>query len=91
MNKYSGDAKLNPILQNLKDVREGTFKRPDHPDFMTGEELKKSSFSGIRDNTIGMQYEIWVVGEMVKSVSYVEIKSDPYALTKAQMEYFKCF
>lgn len=89
MNKFSGDAKLNPILQNLKDVREGSFKRPGHPDFMTGDELKKSSFSGMRDNQLAMQYEIWVVGEMVKTVSHAAVRADPFALTKAMMEYFK--
>lgn len=89
MNKYSGDAKLNPILQNLKDVREGTFKRPNHPDFMTGNELQKNQFSGMRDNSITMEYEIWVVGEMVKAVTYSAVRADPFALTKAMMEYFR--
>ena len=88
MNKYSGDAKLNPILNNLKDAKNGTFKRPDHPDFMTSAELKAIQFSGMRDHRMAMEFELWVVGEMARSITYREVQKDPYALSKAQVEYF---
>lgn len=63
-------------------------KQPDHPDFMTSMELKKTKFSGMRDHKMAMCYEIWVVGEMVREVSYASVVMDPMAVTKAYVEYF---
>lgn len=88
MNKPPNFAKLNPILHNLAQVKTEEFKRPDHPDFFTSAELKTSKYSGMRDNRIAMCYEIWVVGEMVKNVSYADVVKDQFAVTKAIREYF---
>lgn len=38
------------------------FKRPDHPDFMTSNELYVASFTGIRHNSLSGYMEIWVEG-----------------------------
>ena len=46
--KNPNTAKLNPILNNLSKVVTEDFKRPDHPDFMTTEELKTLPFTGLR-------------------------------------------
>ena len=40
-----------------------TFKRPDHPDFATESELKKQCWSGVRNNSITQEWEIWIDGE----------------------------
>ena len=49
------------------------FKRPNHSDFMTSEELRKSEFTGIRHNSLTDYLEIWVLGkkeaEMPKRVA----------------------
>ena len=87
MNKFSGDAKLNPVLHGLRTEASGEFKRPDHPDFLTSAELKEKLFSGMRDHRMAMEYEIWVVGELVKRISYKDVERDPFAITKAMMEY----
>ena len=64
------------------------FKRPDHPDFMDSSELRKMEFSGVRYNKIGNCMELWVLGEVVKSVSDTEIKFNPNALNDAYAEHF---
>lgn len=43
-------------------------KRPDHPDFMTHGELKKSEFSGVRHNSISNEVEIWAAGEIRETI-----------------------
>ena len=40
------------------------FQRPDHEDFRTHSELKKIEFSGVRHNSISMEWEIWILGEI---------------------------
>ena len=49
------------------------FKRPDHPDFMDSSELRKLEFSGVRANKLAQQMEIWILGEVVKSMSMAEV------------------
>jgi len=44
-------------------------KRPDHPDFMDYFELKKEGWSGIRHNQISNDIEIWIDGEIKRSIS----------------------
>lgn len=67
----------------------GSSERPNHADFKTTDELKKESFSGMRHNLLAHQYEFWLVGEMVKSVSEQAVALDEFALTKAHIEVFK--
>lgn len=43
-------------------------KRPDHPDFMTHGELKKHGFSGLRNNSMTGEVEVWAVGELKETV-----------------------
>lgn len=43
-------------------------KRPDHPDFMDANELKKLGFSGLRHNQLSNQMEIWVCGNIAKVI-----------------------
>jgi len=40
------------------------FQRPNHPDFMSGSELTKIEFSGIRENSITGDVEIWTAGDL---------------------------
>lgn len=80
-------AKLNPILHNLHAAVTENFKRPLHPDFMTTAELKALPFTGLRQNQIACQVELWIVGEVVDSVSFELMQKDPFAVAKMQAEY----
>lgn len=85
---YTG-AKLNPILHNLLRVTTDDFKRPNHPDFMTTAELKAFNFTGLRENKLASQFELWIVGEVVNTVSFEETMKDPFAVAKMQADYAK--
>lgn len=64
------------------------FDRPDHPDFMDSSELKKMGFCGMRNNSISGDIEIWLMGEVVKTVSAVAQSVNPNALAEAMSEVF---
>ena len=40
------------------------FRRPNHNDFKDSQELRKEKFSGVRQNSISREWEIWVAGEL---------------------------
>lgn len=65
-----------------------SFKRPDHPDFALTSELKKMEFSGTRVYKVTGDFEFWILGEIVKTVSKAEVERDPAALYKAHNEVF---
>lgn len=72
-------------------IPEGTvedFKRPNHPDFMTGSELSEMKFSGLRSNSITNDSEIWLEGEVVSRVTVAQLAQDPMAISKAMEEVF---
>lgn len=48
-------------------------KRPDHPDFMDHSELKKERFSGLRANALSSELEVWLDGEIKKTISAEQI------------------
>jgi hypothetical protein len=52
-------------------------KRSSHPDFMTSSELKASSFSGIRFNTLTEEREIWIMGNLEGRMSEQEAQREP--------------
>lgn len=57
-------AKNNPVIfKDPGNEDRMTFKRPNHPDFMTESELKKIEFSGTRINRMANEWEIWILGE----------------------------
>lgn len=64
------------------------FKRPDHLDFMTTEELKKAEFTGYRQNSVSGNSEIWLMGELKASIGSYELDQDPQAINKAMQEIF---
>lgn len=64
------------------------FKRPNHSDFMDSSELRKSKFSGIRHNTLIDSVEIWILGEVRRSISFPEVQFDPLAINKAYCDVF---
>jgi hypothetical protein len=66
-----------------------SFKRPNHPDFMTSSELKKIEFSGVRKNEHVLEWEFWILGEVRKTVHFTEVAKDQYALTRAHVELFQ--
>lgn len=81
-------AKHNPILNNIKKQFSGEMHRPDHTDFMTSSEFAATKRSGIRDNELGRQFEMWIVGECVFTVTYSEAIIDQDAWGKKSREYF---
>lgn len=54
-------------------------KTPDHPDFMTANELKKIEFSGLRVNSLSGDTEIWVLGEIRRIVDKKLLEEHPNA------------
>jgi hypothetical protein len=53
------------------------FKRPNHPDFKTGSELRDMSWSGIRENRITDEREVWVEGRCVMTMSRILCNAHP--------------
>ena len=66
-----------------------SFKRSNHNDFATTEELKKRKFSGWRENKILCHYEMWVDGEIVRVVTFTLAAIDPQAMEKAFADFFQ--
>lgn len=60
--------------------KEEEFKRPDHNDFRTTSELKSLEFSGVRNNSITNEWEIWILGEIKGRGA---LKKDTTEFTKA--------
>lgn len=80
--------KTTPLIKSPDKQQTENFKRPNHPDFWTTEECKKNKLSGIRQNKMMLQWEFWILGEVVRTVHFREVAADPYALTKAHLEVF---
>ena len=55
---------------------------------MTSAELVKIEFTGMRLNSITIEFELWITGEVVKTVSKAAITIDPDALGRMYTEYF---
>ena len=81
-------AKNNPILANIKKQFSGEVHRPGHVNFMNSSEIAKAKVSGIRDNELGQQFELWLEGELVITVTYDEALADKDLFSKRQIEYF---
>lgn len=79
-------AKNTPVFDRR--AATGIQKRPDHGDFKTSAEHAAAKFTGIRQNTMVMEWEFWILGEIVKKVHFSAVKKDPLALTKAHIEVF---
>lgn len=75
------------MAKTFKKPTEG-FDRPDHPDFMDTQELKKINFSGIRHNSLSEDIEIWVDGTIAKSITKFSRSMDERAVRKALEEVF---
>lgn len=70
------DAKHHIVAPQYSEVEVGA-PRPNHPDFMDSSELKKLGFSGLRNNSITQDYEIWIDGEVVKRITLAERTLNP--------------
>jgi hypothetical protein len=82
------DKKILPLIKSPKNQESGEFKRPDHPDFMDAAELKVAKFSGYRQNSLSKDCEIWVEGEMKRSISPTELQFNHNAINEAMQEIF---
>lgn len=65
------------------------YRRSNHNDFATAAELKQRNFSGWRVNRVTDTNELWVLGEVVKTVTAEQERLNPLACVEAQLEYFK--
>lgn len=83
------EAKLNPILYNLRESISEEYKRSNHPDFLTSSELKAKEWSGVRKNSLSDDYEFWVAGEIIKTVPLEAVKKDAFILERTHIELFK--
>lgn len=64
------------------------FKRPDHPDFKDASELKAMEFTGYRYNSVSLECEIWLLGELKKSIGSYELDKNPNAVSDAMADVF---
>lgn len=64
------------------------YKRSNHNDFATSDELKKRKFSGWRSNQLSNETELWVNGEIVRRVTAFELTLDPHRVEKVHAEFF---
>jgi hypothetical protein len=64
------------------------FKRPNHPDFQTSSELKSMGWSGIRNNSLTDEREVWVNGQCVLTMSNAMCSMMPQAWDKAYADVF---
>lgn len=90
-NDSSKDAKNFIVDKSKIQIPEGTmedFKRPNHYDFMTTSELKKTTFSGLRHNSLADNAEIWILGRLERVITFPEVQLDPLAINKAWAEVF---
>lgn len=78
--------KHNNIIRGVDGGKTESFKRPNHPDFMTSSELKKMEWTGVRQNEITREWEFWIVGEM--KVAIHESVATPAKLTQTHLELF---
>lgn len=63
-------------------------KRSDHNDFATSAELKTRKFSGWRHNSIAEVMELWVLGEVRRTVTPAMMKQDPQIMEKVYADLF---
>ena len=63
-------------------------KRSNHNNFATAAELAKKEFSGWRSNGITSDAELWILGEIVRTVTPFEMQIDPLKVEKVHAEYF---
>ena len=85
------DAKNHIVDKSRVLVPKGTledFKRPDHTDFMSSEELKKAGFSGLRRNNLAGQAEVWICGELTIAITDDELRRNPQAINIAMEDAF---
>lgn len=64
------------------------FKRPNHPDFKLSSELREMRWSGIRQNSITDEREVWVEGHCVLTMSNIICVTDPLLWEKKYAEVF---
>jgi len=86
MDKKLFNFKHNNIIKKVSDWESGEFKRPNHPDFMTSDELRVIEFSGVRQNEVTRTWEFWIGGKIAASIS--EADATPQALAKLHTDLF---
>lgn len=70
-------------------VETGELHRPDHADFATTAELHQQRFNGQRINGATKDWELWVLGKKVSSVSQVVYLNNPESIPVAYADYFR--
>lgn len=65
-----------------------SFMRPSHNDFATSSELKERKFTGWRHNSIAEVMELWVLGEIRRTVTPQMYKADRQIMEKVYAEVF---
>lgn len=55
---------------------------------LTRADCRKQSFTGVRQDLILKQVEIWVMGTLVKEIGELALTADPQAYEKAYAEVF---
>ena len=82
INDYRGTGKLRKIAKTEE------YKRSNHNDFATSSELKQRQFCGVRHNSLTNNMEIWILGDMVQTVSKEQMLLNPNAANEAYEKIF---
>lgn len=69
-----------------RDYREAP--RPNHPDAMTSEELRKIKFHGLRNNVLSQDLEYWEMGTIVLTASKAEMLVNPNRMEEKLAEHY---
>lgn len=64
------------------------FKRPNHPDFATSLELKEQQWTGVRHNSVAECMEVWLLGEVKKTITPRMLATNLHAIDEAIAEVF---
>lgn len=65
------------------------YERSKHNDFATSSELKERKFGGWRINKLTDTMELWIEGEVVRTVTAAQLLADPDAVNKAYKDFFQ--
>lgn len=64
------------------------FKRVPGAAGMSEVELKKAEWTGVRKSDMTCEYQFWILGSKVKTVSFIEQELNKNALHEAHVEVF---
>lgn len=78
------------LVGDPRKIETEEMKRSEHADFATTSELKERQYSGLRYNQMMGVIELWVLGNLERSIVAPDGVPSGNELRKAYMEVFGC-